>query len=261
MIEEIIYFLRDYRWPMTGLVCGIAFLGCAWDRIKGQDRPWKETGANVAIFVIGQILHNAFLLPFKILLLINIPSLVPRMPLTWWSFALSLFAIDLVFYILHRFEHTWKPLWAEHSIHHNSNEFNFSIGLRLPWFNPFQGWPAIPLVLMGFPPIYLLGAMPINQFFQYWVHSADFPKMDWLEHVLMTPSNHRVHHAQNPRYRNHNFGGMFIFWDKLFGTYQREEENDPPVYHGSDSINTANPFLINFLPLKYLWRSKSNNSL
>ncbi|MFT4576529.1 MAG: sterol desaturase/sphingolipid hydroxylase (fatty acid hydroxylase superfamily) [Polaribacter sp.] len=175
-----------------------------------------------------------------------------EIPFTWWAFVLVLFADDLVYYWNHRIAHTSRLFWASHVVHHSSQKYNLSTALRQTWsggFYTFIFW--IPLVLIGFHPIMILVQMSISLIYQYWIHTEMIDKLPkWFEAVFNTPSHHRVHHATNPQYLDRNHAGVFIIWDKLFGTFEPEVEK--PIYGLVKNINTFNPVKIAFLEWSYM---------
>lgn len=240
--------------PFTLAVVCCALFGCWLDRRRGVERSWKETLANITIFLVGRVLSWTLLIvSLKWIFVRLTPGFT--LPRNAFIFFLAVLATDFIFYWRHRFEHRFGILWAEHVVHHNGNELNFSTGLRLPWFTPFFGWLAVPLVMAGFPIDFIIGSMFVNLVYQYLIHNNDVPKLGFLEMILSTPSNHRVHHGHNPQYLNKNFGGIFIIWDRLFGTYEPEVEK--PVFTSSLSTRSANPLWINVEPyLVYFGKRK-----
>lgn len=169
-------------------------------------------------------------------------------PITWWSFMLIFFADDFAYYWFHRISHECRLFWASHVVHHSSQHYNLSTALRQTWsggFYTFIFWLWLPL--LGFHPAMILLQMSISLLFQFWIHTETIHKMpDWFEAVFNTPSHHRVHHGSNPIYLDRNHAGILIIWDKLFGTFQPELENEKVVYGLVKNINTYNPIKIAF---------------
>ncbi|MGX6646807.1 sterol desaturase family protein [Maricaulaceae bacterium MS644] len=166
----------------------------------------------------------------------------------WWAFALAFVLDDFVYYWSHRFAHTVRWWWADHVIHHSSQHYNLSTALRQPWLSPlslkfiiFGSW----LVLAGFPPAMVAFVGALNLIYQFWIHTEAVPKM-WapIEAVMNTPSHHRVHHATNPRYLDRNFAGVFIIWDRMFGSFEPEREDEPCRYGIVRNLATFNPIKI-----------------
>jgi sterol desaturase/sphingolipid hydroxylase (fatty acid hydroxylase superfamily) len=145
-----------------------------------------------------------------------------------WVWGLALVADDLVFYWAHRTSHEVRFFWATHEAHHSSEQYTLTTALRQPWTEPIAVVFWFPLPLLGLPPQMLLTVHTANLIYQYWIHTELVGRLGILEWILNTPSHHRVHHGSNPRYLDRNHGGIFIVWDRLFGTF--EPETEPPVY-------------------------------
>lgn len=165
-------------------------------------------------------------------------------PYAWWSFLLCFFAEDLAYYWFHRLAHERRFFWASHVVHHTSQFCNLSTALRQPWTGLFSlnflFW--LPLLWIGFPPPMVLFFSGVSLVYQFWIHTEAVGRLGPLEWVLNTPSHHRVHHATNPRYLDRNYAGVLIIWDRLFGTFEREEER--PRYGVLADIATFNPLRI-----------------
>lgn len=168
-----------------------------------------------------------------------------NIPSTWYTLILCFIVDDFFYYWGHRMTHEINVAWSSHVVHHHSEEMNFSVALRQSWF---QGvWTAplyIPMALMGFSPTDVVIVHGFNLLYQYWVHTEMIDKLGFLEYFLVTPSHHRVHHGRNPKYIDKNHAGVFIIWDKMFGTFQVEEER--PVYGTTKPLNSWNPVWANF---------------
>lgn len=138
------------------------------------------------------------------------------------------FSEDLIYYTMHYLDHNIRVLWAGHITHHSSDQFNFSVGVRAAIFEPVEKFFFfIPLALFGYRPIDILLIYIISQTYGTLAHTRLIKKMGFLEYFLVTPSHHRVHHAKNIKYLDKNFGMTIILWDKLFGTFQKEEQEEP----------------------------------
>jgi sterol desaturase/sphingolipid hydroxylase (fatty acid hydroxylase superfamily) len=167
----------------------------------------------------------------------------------WWSFVLILFAEDFAYYVFHRLSHRSRFWWASHVNHHSSQHFNLSTALRQTWTGDLFGWIVWvpPLVLIGFPIGLILFQQGVSLVYQFWIHTELVGRMPWwYEAVMNTPSHHRVHHSNNPRYLDRNYAGIFIIWDKMFGTFAAETEADPCRYGLVHNIATFNPVRIAF---------------
>lgn len=165
--------------------------------------------------------------------------------MTVGSWILLFLALDFLFYWNHRLSHEINLLWASHVTHHSSEEYNLTVALRQSFLRNFIAlifYSAFALV--GVPWITLLIVDAMNRLYQFWVHTRfrwKFPQ--WFEFIFVTPSHHRVHHARNPEYIDKNYAGMFIFWDRLFGTFQ--EEQAEPIYGIVSPLRSFNPIWAN----------------
>lgn len=160
------------------------------------------------------------------------------------GWAVALVGWDLIYYVDHRLSHEVRFFWASHVNHHSSLEFNLSTALRQPWTALQTAIMVAPLALAGVRPDLIVLSGAINLLYQFWVHTEVIDRLGPLERVLNTPSHHRVHHGSNPRYLDRNYGGILIVWDRLFGTFQAEDE--PVVYGLTTNIGTYNLWTIAF---------------
>lgn len=168
------------------------------------------------------------------------------------AYIIGFIVIDFYGYWSHRLSHQINFLWNKHAIHHSSEEFNLACALRQPvssFVNLFT-FLLIPAAFLGVPAKVIAVTLPIHLFLQFWYHTKHIKKIGFLEKILVSPSHHRVHHAINPEYMDKNHSQIFIFWDKLFGTFQEELETVPPVFGITRPANTWNPIRINF---QHLW--------
>jgi sterol desaturase/sphingolipid hydroxylase (fatty acid hydroxylase superfamily) len=162
---------------------------------------------------------------------------IPGSPAAWVACFLG---VDFLYYWFHRTGHEVNAFWAAHVVHHQSEEYNLAVALRQGAFQPAFSWVFyLPLALLGFPPLMFLTVSSIDTLYQFWIHTRVIGRLGPLEWVLNTPSNHRVHHGRNPKYIDRNHGGILIVWDRLFGTYQREEEE--PAYGITTPLRSFNP--------------------
>ncbi|MFD2563316.1 sterol desaturase family protein [Aquimarina rubra] len=164
-------------------------------------------------------------------------------------YLLTFIGLDFAGYWSHRFNHTINVFWNRHIIHHSSEEFNLACALRqnVSAIVSIYFFLYIPLALLGIPAEIVAFVAPIHFFAQFWYHTRLIDKMGVLEYIIVTPSHHRVHHAINDQYLDKNYSEIFIFWDKLFGTFQKELSDQPPVYGVKKPVHTWNPFFINFM--------------
>ncbi|MDJ0760482.1 MAG: sterol desaturase family protein [Woeseiaceae bacterium] len=172
--------------------------------------------------------------------------------LAWWALAIVLW--DFCYYWNHRLGHEISILWAAHAVHHQSEEYNLSTALRQTSTGFLFSWVFyVPLFVLGFPVEVLVTANAINLIYQFWVHTRFVDKLGVLDRILVTPSNHRVHHAQNAAYIDKNYGGIFILWDRLFGTFQEELDDEPVIFGVRKPLASWNPFWANVQVYSYLW--------
>lgn len=173
----------------------------------------------------------------------------------WWVWVLLFFADDLSFYWHHRLSHEVRILWAAHVNHHSSVNLNYSTALRQSWtelFHKYLFWLWLPIV--GFQPWMILVMMSFSLIFQFLQHTRLVKKLGPLEWIFNTPSHHRVHHASNVRYMDRNHAGMLIIWDRLFGTFQEELDEDEPIYGITNNIDTYNPVKIATHEYASIWQ-------
>jgi sterol desaturase/sphingolipid hydroxylase (fatty acid hydroxylase superfamily) len=184
-------------------------------------------------------LFAGYLLVYERARLFEIPA---DAPIVW---VLGLLGVDFFYYWFHRSSHEVGALWAAHVVHHSSEEYNLSVALRQSSFQMLFSWLFyLPLALVGLPPAVFVGLVAFNTLYQFWIHTRTIGRLGPLEWVFNTPSHHRVHHARNPEYIDRNHGGTFIVWDRLFGTFAREEQE--PVYGITAPLRTWNPLWANF---------------
>lgn len=166
-----------------------------------------------------------------------------KIPATWWSFVLCIVAFDFFFYWAHRWGHEVNIFWGAHSVHHQSEEYNLSVALRQSWFHNLLAFPiflAIPM--MGFDPMIFGAAAITHTLYQFWIHTKMVDKMPaWFEYIFNTPSHHRVHHAIDLKYIDKNHAGMFMIWDRLFGTFKAEEDKEEIHYGITTQLKSWNP--------------------
>ena len=203
-----------------------------------------------------------------VLVLVSYPFLlehlaVLQMESHWLVWVLAFICIDFAGYWNHRLSHHVNIFWNQHVIHHSSEEFNLACALRQSISNVFGYFALLllPAALLGVPNEVIAILAPIHLFAQFWYHTQHIGKMGWLEYIIVTPSQHRVHHAINPEYIDKNLGQIFCVWDRMFGTFQEELDEVPPQYGVLKPAATWNPILINFQHvwrlIKDAWRTKN----
>jgi sterol desaturase/sphingolipid hydroxylase (fatty acid hydroxylase superfamily) len=166
-----------------------------------------------------------------------------------WIFAL--FAWDLGFYWMHRLHHTLASLWSVHVVHHEGEHFNLSLGVRNAWLSSLTTLPftSLPLALAGVPLPVFVAVSTFHYTVQFYNHNSIVKRSGWLERIFITPAHHRIHHGKNREYLNRNFGGTFLVWDKLFGSFQAELPGVPVQYGVDQPTGSTNPFWANVAPL------------
>lgn len=164
---------------------------------------------------------------------------------TTWIVAILLFiGVDFFYYWFHRMSHQVNALWAAHIVHHQSEEYNLTVALRQSWIQGWFSWVFyLPLAFLGFNPILFLTISSLVTLYQFWIHTKAIKHLGFLEYILNTPSHHRVHHGSNPKYIDKNHAGTLIIWDKMFGTFQKEEEE--VVYGITKPLASWNPIWAN----------------
>ena len=160
----------------------------------------------------------------------------------WQGWILAFVLYDLCYYLSHRAGHEVTLFWAAHVVHHQSEDYNLSTALRQTSSGFLFGWIFYtPLFLIGIPAEVVVTVGALNLIYQFWVHTEHVGELGWFEYIFVSPSNHRVHHARNPRYLDRNYGGVFIIWDRLFGTYQRELPEETCIYGITRPIDSWSP--------------------
>ena len=242
--------------PLYMLIIGAELLISHIDGVKAYS--WKDT------------FHN-----FLLSILTVVPDLIMRgvslIVLTFffqysffhWSHSIAYWIIlllftDMMHYWMHRLGHHCRLFWAVHVNHHTSTHFNFSVGFRSGVLEPFYSFLFfIPLALAGFRPVDIFFMYSVTQVWAILTHTEKVKKLGWLEHIFVTPSHHRVHHASNPKYLDKNMGTVFIFWDKLFGTFQQElpaQQYEPIRYGITNPLEKETIPVILFHEWSAIWR-------
>lgn len=238
------------------LLLGLApvFLGCiaaeAWwlHRRGRQTYTVRDTASNAALALMHQASDAvAWLLTFGLFVALWRHRLFD-IPVSWWSVVLLVVAQDFCYYLFHRASHRVRWLWASHVTHHSSNRLNLSTAFRQSLTYPISGmwlfW--LPLASIGFAPAHIVLVVAVNLAVQFFVHTELVGRLGWLEAVFNTPSHHRVHHARNPKYLDRNYAGIFIVWDRLFGSFAPEDPAEPCDYGLVHRIHSHNPIVLTF---------------
>jgi hypothetical protein len=182
---------------------------------------------------------------------------------SWLLYVIAFLALDFSGYWVHRLAHSVNFFWNNHIVHHSSEEFNLACALRqsISVYFRIYAFLLIPAAIFGVPQQVIAVVGPLHLFAQFWYHTRHIGRMGILEYIIVTPAHHRVHHAINPEYLDKNYGQIFIFWDRMFGTFQDERADIPAVYGVTRPVRTWNPIKINFMHLwllfKDAWHTKS----
>lgn len=222
----------------------------AWARINGRRVHDLRDSLGNLVHLIGGQLVKPLSIAWSFLVYGWVEPLQAfQLPQTPWAFALTFLITDCAYYWYHRLSHQTPFLWALHHTHHSSPWMNLTTAVRLNWLARFVT-PLFftPLVLLGFSPEMVAGSLALGLAFQFFLHTEVIGRLGWFEGVLLnTPSAHRVHHGSNSEYIDKNYGGVLILWDRLFGTYQREEEI---VRYGvTTGFMGYNPFVAQLRPI------------
>ena len=222
-------------------VRGTGYYGFA-DAISSLSCGIVSTGVRVFFGFIGLLTYNWTLAHWAVL---HLPSG------SWATWVFAFVAYDFCYYWQHRLGHTVGLFWASHSVHHQSEEFNLTTALRQPGTGAFTNWVFyLPMALCGVPTGVFLMTGVIQLFYQFWPHTRLIGRLGTLDRWIQTPSNHRVHHAQNDLYLDRNYVGVFLIWDHLFGTFQEELDDEPCIYGVRGQLKSWNPVWAN---LHYYW--------
>jgi sterol desaturase/sphingolipid hydroxylase (fatty acid hydroxylase superfamily) len=230
--------------PFFFLLMGVELLVSRWQ--GGRYYRLSDSISDLSCGVLQQLtlvfartaLFAAYLTVYDRLRLFSVPGSSPA------AWIVCFLGVDLCYYWFHRKSHETNALWAAHVVHHQSEEYNLSVALRQSSLQAAFSWVFyLPLALLGFPPVMFATLAAVNTLYQFWIHTRAIGRLGPLEWVLNTPSHHRVHHARNPEYIDRNHGGTLIVWDRLFGTFRREEQE--PVYGITRPLASWNPLWAN----------------
>ncbi len=216
-----------------------------------QTAPWKEIIFNLnSGHILMWVFRGIEVLGFGLVLQHLSLHWVDQWPVAWqWVFAFI--GWDFCFYWMHRMHHKLPIFWAVHVVHHQGEHFNLSLGIRNSWYSSLTSFLFVAiLAVLGVPLEIFIAVSSFHYSVQFYNHNALVGKSGWLDKIMVTPSNHRVHHGMDPIYINKNFGGTLLIWDKLFGTYQAERDDVPLRYGVSGSVSSNNPLWANNSPLQ-----------
>lgn len=214
-----------------------------WQQAKAYEK--KDAWTNIFLGLGSQAW--AFVFGFFHIIIYNfLYTISPlKMPTNvWWAWVLVLLLDDFLYYWFHRASHEIRFFWNFHVVHHSSEHYNLSVAVRQSWFSGLAHWIFYaPMALLGFPPWMMIAAHGLNLIYQFWIHTPFVKSLGVLEYVLNTPAHHRVHHAVNEKYLDKNYGGIFIIWDRMFGSFVPETEK--PRYGIIKPLRSFNPLWAN----------------
>ena len=191
----------------------------------------------IVVFTISMVIYN------------KVPWAMPRV---WWGFIICFIAVDFCRYWAHRISHEQRMWWATHVTHHSSEKMNFAISFRTSWTTPIKFLFFLPVPFLGFDPFTFFVCHQLAVLYQFWVHTELITKLPKpIEYIFVTPSHHRVHHGSDAKYLDKNYGSTFIIWDRMFGTFQKEEEH--PTYGLTTPVRSYNPVVLVFHEWVDIW--------
>ncbi|GAB4275830.1 MAG: sterol desaturase family protein [Pararhodobacter sp.] len=245
---------------------GLILLEFLWVRITGRGGRFETRDALTSLIMGAGNIAEGLLLGFVgWTFLMWLWALTPLdLGTSWWVVALCFVLDDLRYYWVHRLGHRSRWVWASHVNHHSSQHYNLTTALRQTWTGTvtFMVILRAPLVLMGFHPAMIVFVGGLNLLYQFWIHTEAITRLPrWIEAVMNTPSHHRVHHGRNPRYLDANYAGVFIVWDRLFGTFVPELDEDKPEYGLVHNIGTFNPIRVAFHEWVALFRDVTRRGI
>lgn len=236
-------------WAVPAFTLLVLIEMAAW-RLTGKGRYESRDSAASLIMGLGSriaplagggaLVFGVFVAAYEYRLL-DIPN-------TWWAVVLCFVLDDLRYYWFHRISHERRWFWASHVIHHSSQHYNLTTALRQTWTGDILGSLLFktPLVLLGFHPLMIAFVSGLNLIYQFWIHTELIGRLGPIEWIFNTPSHHRVHHATNPRYLDANYAGTLIVWDRMFGTFTPERDDEKCRYGIVKNLGSFNPLVIAF---------------
>ena len=220
-------------------------IGYSWYNNHKHYRVKESVGSTLV--GLGNVAISLVLKVGLLYAVVWIYNLVPwRMQMSWWTFLPCYIIFDLCSYWAHRISHFQRFFWTTHCVHHSAENYNLTVSFRLSWIQNLKIIFFLPVALCGFHPIIFFVVSQVAVLFQFWVHTEYIGRLHpIIEYIFATPSNHRVHHGSQEKYLDKNFAATFIFWDRMFGTYQKEEER--PIYGLTKRIgDRMDPLFLNF---------------
>lgn len=256
-----LFYLEWY--DMEGVMLGLGYatslywlllmLELAWDALSGKRTSFWEPLANWSFYLLNKAAEaTLYGMIIGVTFVLIEDFAITELPINYMTWAICLIACDFSYYWMHRCEHRVRVLWALHSVHHSSEEYDLSTAVRLFWFLDFTLWIFFaPLLIIGFNSLQVLSCMLIVFTYMTWVHTQKIGKLGWFDKYFNSPSTHRVHHGANRQYIDKNYAGILVIWDRMFGSYEPEVEK---VRFGlTNPVDSNNPFEIGFHEIISLW--------
>jgi len=239
--------IKLYMLVFPLFIAAIAAEAAYFRWVLHKDYGWRATLSNV-IVALGRLVTEGALAAIVLAVYFAAYSVRPfDIPMdNWISWVALFFAVDFAYYWLHRMSHEIRWMWAQHAVHHSARQLTLSVAYRLGWTSLVAGpWLfLVPVCWIGFDPLSVGLMFAANLIYQFWLHTETVPRLGVLETIFNTPSHHRVHHGVNPEYLDRNYGGVFIVWDRLFGTFAEEKAGTAIEYGLVHQIDTLNPLKI-----------------
>ncbi|WP_328396247.1 sterol desaturase family protein [Nocardia sp. NBC_00416] len=262
--------MHDLLFAVPTLIAFAGLMLAEWvaSRLDPDTRPGKhgydgrEVATNIAVFALGRV-TTPIMTTISVVGPLAAAAAVAPFALdtrSWWVWPLAFVVVDFCYYWAHRADHRVRLMWTAHSVHHSSEYFNFTTAIRLPWLNPamlLRGVFFVPAVLLGIPVWMVLLMQSLNLVFQFPLHTERVGTL-WgpIEYLFNTPSHHRVHHGSNNPYLDKNYAGVFVVWDRMFGSYA--EELEPVRYGLVHNIDSHNPIKVNYGEFTSMLRDVKN---
>lgn len=238
-----------YLYALPIFLAAIGIEAAYYASVLKEGYDWKVMFSNLTV-ALGLLASQALAKGAKLAVYVAAYELRPfDIPLERWESWLALFlAVDFAYYCLHRASHEVRWMWAQHSVHHSAQQVTLSVAYRLGWTGFIAGpWLfLIPVCWIGFDPRAVVLMYAANLLYQFWLHTESVPKLGAFEWLFNTPAHHRIHHAVNPEYLDRNYGGVFIIFDRLFGTFAAERPGTAMKYGLVKQLDTLQPLRIVF---------------
>ncbi len=230
--------------PFFFLLIGIELVA---EKLRGTDYyRLNDSLTSLATGSINNLVNIALrLIPFTLYVFVEQHFAIFEPGNSWLIWVVAFVLHDFFYYWNHRLGHEMNILWASHVVHHSSEEYNLTTAIRQTGTGFLSVFFYLPMAILGIDPVIAFSVGALNLVYQFWVHTQHVGKLGWYEWFFVTPSNHRAHHAQNDIYIDKNYGGVFIVWDRLFGTYQEELDSEPVIFGITGAVKSWNPLWIN----------------